>query len=350
MKSGLAGKVQTVLGPVAPGDLGVTMPMEHVLTGVSLADEPPLEASAREIYFATLSPEVLAYVRYYGFRNLEDLRLGDVPTAISEVNLYKQWGGGTLVDIALAESGRDPIGLARISRSTGVKLVMSAGWGAVSLHEEPPLEEDLAAVVAKEILEGVGETGIKAGLLGPVKIGAATTKAELTVIRAAGSVQKKTGAPLMLSPVSVDSSPLVALDVLAEVGADPTHVMVAHFGRLPRSVMSGVMNAGSYGLFTDFGRDPGWHTDGLAIRSRCEAEQIEDIEWLIAQGFIDRILVSPGIHSRHSYFKFGGHGYFFIMGSIVPRLKARGLTQEDADRIILTNPSAVLAFGEPKYR
>lgn len=348
MKSDLTGMVQTVLGPSAPSDLGVTMPMEHILADASLTDEPPTEASAREIYFAPLSSEVLANVRYYGFRNLEDMRLGDISTAISEVAAYRQWGGGSLVDITPAESGRDPVGLARTSRSTGVNLVMSAGFGATRINGKPQLQEDLAARATKELTDGVGDTGIKAGLIGPVEIGAATSREELSLLRAAGSAQRETGAPLMLRPVPGYSSPLIALDVLAEMEADLSHVIVAEFAALSRSDMSEVMNAGCYGLFSSFGRPSAKGMRGSAIAQRGDAEQMEEVEWLVSRGLIAQLLISQEVDTMHRLFRFGGHGYFYILGNIVPRLIARGLSQEAVDRIISDNPSTALAFGEPK--
>ena len=41
----LAGKVQTVLGPIVPEDLGVTMTHEHLLSSFDGVSEVPEEAS-----------------------------------------------------------------------------------------------------------------------------------------------------------------------------------------------------------------------------------------------------------------------------------------------------------------
>ena len=58
MGGGLSGFVQTVLGPVAPGTLGVTLPHEHILTTLEVyLEEPRNEAEAR-LLEETHSPAV----------------------------------------------------------------------------------------------------------------------------------------------------------------------------------------------------------------------------------------------------------------------------------------------------
>ena len=48
--------------------------------------------------------------------------------------IYKQFGGGTLVDATSIGLGRDPVGLARISRQTGVNIVMGASYYVALSH------------------------------------------------------------------------------------------------------------------------------------------------------------------------------------------------------------------------
>ena len=94
----LEGSIQMVTGLISPDEIGFTL---------------PVEASAREIYFAELSNETIAYSRYNGIKNLSVGRLGKVGDAIDEIDLFKQWGGGSVVDTIGNAGGRNPVGLMR---------------------------------------------------------------------------------------------------------------------------------------------------------------------------------------------------------------------------------------------
>ena len=358
IKATLAGKVLTVLGAVDPGDLGVTMPLEHLLTDSSSLYEPPAEASARETYFSVLTPETLAYVRYYGYKNLSDMRLGDVSEVAGEALLYRQWGGGSVVDVTAAKEGRDPSGLARISRATGVKVVMSSSADVAEENGQDGFAgEKVAGRIAGEVLDGVGMTGIRAGLIGPVRCDGGGSERELAALRAAGLAHRLTGAPLMLQPGPGDPSPLAALAVLAEAGVDLSHVIVSDAGRMSRSVTLKAMETGCYALFSGFGRE----SPAAVVRRGAGEErqpfqahrhpgddaQIEQIAWLVSEGFAGRVLMSQSLDARHRMFKYGGHGYFYVVGSIVPRMRARGFSEDVLNGILAENPSRALTFCQP---
>ena len=90
---GLTGKVQTVLGPIAPEDLGVTMTHEHLLSSFDGVSEVPEEASQRGKYEAPFSIEILGWVHHGQGVNKDNSKLDDIPTIIAEVGLYKEFGG-----------------------------------------------------------------------------------------------------------------------------------------------------------------------------------------------------------------------------------------------------------------
>ena len=50
MDKNLVGKVQTVLGPIGPERLGVTMTHEHLLLDTTVIHVPPVSASAKDFY------------------------------------------------------------------------------------------------------------------------------------------------------------------------------------------------------------------------------------------------------------------------------------------------------------
>ncbi|MBN18944.1 MAG: hypothetical protein CL758_05670, partial [Chloroflexi bacterium] len=101
-KTGLA---QSVTGLINPTELGITLTHEHLLfdgTGFPKSsgfDDIPTEASLRDLYYKPVSFETLGWIRHHGVYNIDNGKLLDINTAIEEVDLFKQYGGGTLVDV-----------------------------------------------------------------------------------------------------------------------------------------------------------------------------------------------------------------------------------------------------------
>ena len=197
----IAGKVQTVLGLVGPGELGVTFTHDHLLVDTAHMLAPPDEASARNLFYAPLTLETLAYRRHYSERNAAVGGLQDINVAIDEANLFKQYGGGTIVEPSSMGIGRDPKGLARISRATGVKVIMGGSFYVDASHPKDMSERDESELVEKivlDIIEGVDGTGIRSGVIGEVGCTWPLTDNERKVLRASGRAQQITGAPLLI--------------------------------------------------------------------------------------------------------------------------------------------------------
>ena len=118
-----SGKVQTVLGPIDPGSLGITLTHEHLLVDIAFLEPPIDRASDKGFYEKPVSLETIGPTKNYAIINRQNFQLNDIPTAIDEVNLYKQYGGQSLVECTPIGVSRDPIGLARISRATGINVM-----------------------------------------------------------------------------------------------------------------------------------------------------------------------------------------------------------------------------------
>ena len=106
----LAGKVQTVLGPIDPDDLGVTMTHEHLLVSTVGVYKEPTEASLKAKFEAPFSIEILGWLLHGRGINKDNSKLDHIPTIVKEVGLYKEFGGSALVDATSLGLGRDPVG------------------------------------------------------------------------------------------------------------------------------------------------------------------------------------------------------------------------------------------------
>ena len=115
------GLVHTVLGPVRPEALGPTLTHEHLLIDFLCMFDPPDDPDGRLKAFQPLTLENLGWIRYDPFRNRDNLLRLDEESAISEIALFQQAGGGTIVDVTTIGIGRSPEALVRIAQDHRAK-------------------------------------------------------------------------------------------------------------------------------------------------------------------------------------------------------------------------------------
>ena len=345
----MTGKVQTVLGPISPDKLGVTMTHEHLLIDYSFMHPVPAEASAKGLYYKPVSMETIGLIRHYGMKVVDNPRLLDVDTAIEEAMLYKQYGGNSLVDATSIGIARDPIGLARISRATGLNVIMG---GSHYVHQAHPpdmdsrSEDDLVEQIVRDITEGVDDTGIKTGVIGEVGCSWPLTDNERKVLRASGRAQRITGAPVLIHPGSDDQGPLEIIEVLSEAGADLGQTIIGHLERAVAKldVLKQIAESGCYLEWDLFGKEE----SHFSRNTPNDAARMDYIASMSAQGYGDKIVIAQDICDKNRLLKYGGHGYFYILAHIVPRMRARGFSQDAIDKILVENPKRALTFVEPK--
>ncbi len=119
--------MQTVLGAVATGSLGVTLPHEHLLCDLSAFLRPAQTPDERAFAEAPITIDLIGRLRYYPYSNRANLLLTDEAVAVEEAGRFKRAGGSAIVDATSGGIGRNPEGLARIARATGLHVIMGSG-------------------------------------------------------------------------------------------------------------------------------------------------------------------------------------------------------------------------------
>ena len=350
---GLSGKVQTVLGLVEPGDLGVTLPHEHLLIDLRCYLELPTEASQWAYVNVPLSVEMLGRLPEIWNKNLDNLILSDVELAIRELSLFKQTGGDSLVDTTSANIGRDPLALARIARATGVHVIMGAGYYVPKSH--PPdmdtrSEESIAGEMIRDVIRGVGETHIRAGIIGEIGCAWPLGANEIKVLRAAGHAHRETGVPITIHPGLNEQAPFAIMDVLDSAGVAARHVTMGHLG--PRiedlAVLKDFAARGCFLGYDNFGfEDSGYdfpYTTGKRVTRVSDVQRLDRIQFLVEQGFLTQVLISQDISQKWQLTRYGGKGYAHVLNSILPRMRRRGFTETQLETIFVDNPARSVTF------
>jgi phosphotriesterase-related protein len=294
--------VQTVTGPVAVDELGVTLVHEHLIVDMY---EPSLNALGV---------------------------LLDEGAAAEELALFGAAGGRTVVDQTTVGLNPDFEALRRISQASGVRIVAGTGvyWRRFRpAWVETMTEVELADLFVRELTEGRGPDHIRAGILGEIATGHRDIDdVEARVLRAAAAAQRATGAPIathaLFTRIGLDQ-----LDVLEAAGADPRAVLVGHGDTCPdEGYHVEVLERGAWLGFDTVGQLDKTSDDWRADRIAALAEL----------GHLGRILVSSDVCKRPALARNGGGGYAHVLADFVPRLRTRGLGDAEIHQLLVENP------------
>ena len=351
----LAGKVQTVLGIVSPDVLGISLAHEHLLIDLTSsygAKGEPSDATEINFYHQPVSIENRGWIAYHITSNKDNLVLNDENMIIGEVLRFKHAGGDTIVDHTTRHMGRDPLGLARISRVAGINVVMGSGYYLETAHPvdmDGKTEDDICEEIVSEITVGVGNTGVRAGIIGEIGCSCPITDNERKSLRAAAKAQKVTGVPMSVHPgrntnADVDSC-LEIIDVIGEAGADVSHTVMLHIDRTivePEDRLK--LAATSCYLGYDLFGWEGYHMNPT-IPFLTDHQRVNEIMHLGEHGYLSRILVSQDIAWKHRLRCYGGHGYEHMLCNVVPIMRAKGMTEGQINTLLVENPKNFFTFA-----
>jgi phosphotriesterase-related protein len=347
--SPIAGKVQTVLGPIAPGSLGPTITHEHLLIDFRVVFQEPTVASQAGMAEEKLTLKNLGWIRHNWNSSFDNLTLLDEDVAVTEAQQYFNAGGGAMVDVTSNGLGRDPQALARISRATGLNVVMGGGHYISATHPadfETATAEGIAETIIRDIEVGVGDTGIRTGIIGEIGVSNPWDESERKTVQAAVIAQRQTGAPILIHPGRDEDLPRQILEAVAEWGGDMSHTVMGHIERTiySRDALKRVAETGAYVNFDLFGHDSSYYPLAPYSYMPNDAQRLDQIQFLIEEGHVDQVLLAHDVCSKHRLKEYGGHGWDHIISRVVPQMLARGISREHVDRMLVDNPARMLTF------
>ena len=344
------GKINTVLGTISPKDLGATLTHEHLLSSLDCYFKIPEESSQRHLTTQKLSFNNIGKLPGKWLHHLESMNLSDISIAIKEVMDWKLEGGGTVVDATSIGIGRDPGGLAKIARATGLNIIMGSAYylpSSYPLNMDYLSEKDIENEIINDLTKGVAETGIRSGIIGEIGCEFPLTKNIKKVLLAAVEAQKATGAPILIHPGHSPQAPIEIVDILIKSGAKNDNIIIGHLDAriVDYSVMPELGNAGVFLELDTFGiEDTEFGGSHMASNIPSDLQRIDMIKFLIANGYEDQILVAHDVCDQWRYKRFGGKNYGHILNSIVPRMLVHGISRKQVNKIIFENPARALVF------
>jgi phosphotriesterase-related protein len=343
------GQVQTVLGPIAPDELGPTLMHEHLLCDIRHPSQRTPEALGPELTLANVWAINHGKVK----RPARNYLLDDRETAADEVAHMLELGGRGIVDLSCGGLSPDPVGLVEIARATGAHVVMGCGH-YVNDYQDPANAardvEDFAEEMVESVEDGVWGTDVRAGIIGEIGCQAPWTAQEQRVMMGAVLAQRHTGAAINVHPGRHPDQPQQVADFIRVKGGRMDRTIISHIDRtiFDADRLHRLADTGCVLEWDLFGQESSFYP--LAdIDMPNDALRLRAIRGLVDRGHLAQILISHDICYRTRLVRWGGHGYGHIFASVVPLMRRRGFSEAEIDAILVDNPRRLLTLdGGPR--
>jgi phosphotriesterase-related protein len=323
-------KIQTVSGSVDAKNIGIILPHEHVICDSRLC---------RSFQKHPTPP-------WGSYMFLDD------PIIMSEeLRIFRENGGGCVVDVTCHGWGRDPIALKEISKRSAVQIVACTGlyvedcmpsWVTKSSVEQ------LGKWIIREITVGCNEkqgnrvTNIKAGVIKTSFSRPVFSHNELKGLIAAAYAHSETGVPITTHnsgsirfELEGGNIGLKLLDYLEAEDVNPNSVIIGHTDENPdKRNLTELLERGAWIQFDTIGKQ---HyilddTRGELLQKLCE------------NGFLNQLLISQDRNRKPMLCHYGGPGYSDILNRFTPLLRKIGFSEKKIRKLLIENPRRALGI------
>ena len=320
-------QVNTVRGPVDGDRLGRTLMHEHIFV---------------------LSPEIEKTGDEWD-------EAAEQARAVTKLRDLKNHGIDTLVDLTVIGLGRYMPRVAAIADQVPeINVVVATG---VYTYNEVPMffhfqgpgtilggPEPMVDIFLREIREGIGETGVRAGILKCASDRPGITPGVERVLRAVAQAHRAAGVPITThTPTPPEPWGLEQQRIFKEEGVDLTRVVIGHSGgTVNTDYHLQLIDNGSYLGFDHFG------LPGITLEERVDA-----VARLCARGCAERIVLSHDAMCFVDWFPRamsdtpGDWRWTYISDEVLPVMRARGISDADIDTMLVDNPRTILEGGAP---
>jgi phosphotriesterase-related protein len=319
-------QVNTARGPIDTSELGFTLMHEHVFV---------LTDGLNETFPAVWD---------------EEKRVGE---AVKQLNEAYDAGVRTIVDLTVMGLGRNVSRIKRIAEQTRLQIIVATGlytYNELPRHfvNNPAIPKEwqrgpdyMANFFVRDIDEGIGDTGIKAGILKVATDEQGVTEGVDTVLRAVARAHRRTGAPISTHTHPATKRGLEQQDVFEQEGVDLSRVVIGHSGDTDNiEYLTKIIDRGSYIGMDRFGIE----AEGfISLESR-----VNTIAKLCEAGRADRMVLAHDTSVYMDWFNEDAlkailprWNYTHISKDVLPMLRERGVGDQQIDQMTVQNPRAI---------
>jgi phosphotriesterase-related protein len=323
--------IETVTGPIDAGELGFTLPHEHLRCQdeavvaqwpdrVTLTDEPPFWVPAG----------------------------GEHDLAVQAAKRALELGVRSIIDPTAMFLGRDVEFMRRVAEETGLQVVPCTG--IYTYDHLPPFFENrtpdqIAELFVADIEKGIQGTEIKAAFIKCAADEPGLTENVEKVHRAAAKASVQTGAPIMAHSRPASGTGPKQVDIFEQEGVDLSRVQIAHTGDTDDlDYIEGLVQRGVFIGLDRF---------GLELYLPFEP-RIATATALLERGHADQILISADTCATLDWYppdvaeQMHGAGLAkdwdirMVPGKVIPALREAGMTDDQVETTMVGNPVAWL--------
>ncbi|WP_081092586.1 MULTISPECIES: aryldialkylphosphatase [Peribacillus] len=319
------GKVNTVLGPIASEDLGITAMHEHIGFGLPGCDlDTQWWKKPEEAFDVT----------------------------IQKLRRFREHGGKTFVDCTGIGNGRDIEYFQVLSRRTGVNIVAVTGFvagdSALPYFRNKTVEY-LTNLFIHEITVGIDGTSAKAGA---VKVGVSReglSELDQRIYRAAARAAVKTGVPII---THLSTEPELAIDIFESEGLPLNRVLMGHAdvgqdADEERDKM--IASRGGYVGFDTIGYDK--EMENAPYWSRPRQDRVKHFLSFLEKGFLERAVISADANCcALGWPGLKGHSVNYLFEEFIPDLRKAGVAEDVFDQLLVRTPANFLTMQEPSLK
>src|SRR5258706_4210539 len=289
------GEIVTVLGPIAPEDLGVTDAHDHLF----------LRSPA-----------------------LKGQELEDLDRAVEEVTGAARGGLQAMVEVTPIGLGRRPAKMRAVAEATGVHIVAATGYHRDAHYAEGHwVREAPVELLAERILadlqrgmhpdDWLTDAPPDSGRAGVIKAGASYQRIsalEEQRLIAAAIGSRETGVPILVH-TEIGTCGHEIVDLLTREGVKADRIILAHLDRNPDLELHREM--ADRGVWLEY------DTPGR-IKYRPDSQLLDLIGGMVETKHHGAIMLGLDL-GRRDYFRSygGGPGLTYLMDTFVPRLRSR---------------------------
>ena len=300
-------RVMTVLGPVAPEALGVTLTHDHLIIDLRHS--------------------------LYAF----DAVLKDVELAIDELRHFKAAGGGAVVDVTGEDLGRNVRAQRRIAEETGLHIIATTACYTEPYYLDYVQQltiNRLADRMVEEITKGIDGTDIRAGIIGEIGTRRDFVRpAEERVFRAAARAHRRTGVAITTHTFH-EQLIFEQIALFEDEGVDLRRVVIGHLG--DERDLDRLRAVAAKGVYLGIDHI-GWEVP------QRDHQRARTVAQLIRDGYVHQLLLSMDICMKSRLHWHGGHGYDYLLRGFVPLLKEASVTDAEIRTMLVDNPQRLLA-------
>ena len=303
--------IQTVNGTIDSGELGRTLMHEHLVAGLTGWETEPLSAS----------PE----------------RRELIAKCVDRIEEMRSGGFSSMLDPCPMDLGRDVTIAAEVAARTGFNIIVATGLYNAELGApywrlrqtfDPDMHLRLAELFVAELTEGVGDTGLRAGVIKVATGIGVITPYERAVLEAAAIASNETDAPITTHTDAVLGDEQAA--ILKSFGVPSHRIIIGHCcGSRDHAYHKRIVDEGTYIGFDRFG----------SYDYATDEDRLASLVAILRTGAVRQVIVShdslvcsrglPGVVT---------HSPLTFTRKIAPMLQAYGFSDEEVDIMLVENP------------